>query len=342
MCSGRLAWTLLALASALGGCAVSLDDDRPDTTSPPSAPLLESCPVGLTTGVSGVTGRVIAATLPDGDLLAVLGAVERGPSGEPTAVGVVHLGPASALDACGAGLAPADDPGGDVDVTALDPSADGRVLSVWVDPDQGTVHAFVAVVRGFETLGTGLATLDRAAARFVAGPRYLFAADGRPGYGDAALVTGGFVYAYGCATSGFLAMDCFVARAPVDAASDPTAWRYYRDGDDFGDDPDEAWPIFSGGSGLAVTTVGPRVVVAYSTPLGDTIFQRTGLGPTGPWSPAAPLSRCLAPAGAFCGALSFAAPLAGPDELALTYAIASFEPQDAEALRTRLVRVATP
>src|SRR5690606_14956340 len=166
--------------------------------------------------------------------------------------------------------------------------------------------------------------------------------DGRPTYGDAALVAGDDIYAYGCATSGFLAEDCFVARAPVARAADPTAWRYWRDGDDFGADPDDAWPIFSGGSGLAVTTAGPRVVVAHGTPLGDTVFLRTGLGPTGPWSPPAPVTRCALPAGAFCGALAFAEPLAVAGELALTYAIASFDPLAPDARRTRLVRLPAP
>ncbi|MCA9518186.1 MAG: hypothetical protein KC635_24780 [Myxococcales bacterium] len=327
---------------ALGGCAVSLDDEAPDTSAAPDAPLLASCPVAASGAVAGATGRVQAVSLPDGSVLAVLGAVQHG-SGSPTeAASVVHLATANTLGACGEGLAAADDAGGGVDVTALDSDAAGTALGVWVEPGEGAVHAFVSVARGFDVLGTGLATLDRATGRFIAGAGYLFAGDGRPSYGDAALVAGGYVYAYGCAASGFLAEDCFVARAPVADAGDRTAWRYFRDGGDFGADPDDAWPLFSGGSGLAVAQVGPRVVVAHATPLGDTVLLRTGLGPTGPWSPAAPTTRCEVPAGAFCGALAFVAPLADAGELALTYAVASFEPLDAAARRTRLVRLSAP
>jgi predicted amidohydrolase YtcJ len=38
--------------------------------------------------------------------------------------------------------------------------------------------------------------------------------------------------------------------------------------------------------------------------LGDTLFLRTGLGPTGPWSAAHAITRCALPAEAFCGALA--------------------------------------
>jgi len=328
----------LALAAALGACAVSLEDDEATTPDPDAPPIATGCIAGAGGDVLGVTGRLRTLTV-DGGLLVVADTVE----GPATIADAAWLAPAPTAfaPACDAALVAPADVAPALDATPLAGDADAALLAVFAG-DDGTVHAFVRTSRGFDTLGTGVATWDDAARRFVAAPGYLFGA-GRPGYGDAALVHEGFVYAYGAQSAGFLAEDCFVARAPLEAITDPTAWRFYVDGDFFGDDPDDAWPIFPGGGNLAVMRAGERVVAVYTTPLGDTIYLRQGLGPTGPWSPAEAVARCALPDGGFCGGLGLHPALADPDgdgaTLVVSYGVATFDALPRESLLVRLARV---
>jgi len=88
-----------------------------------------------------------------------------------------------------------------------------------------------------------------------------------------------------------------------------------------------------------------RVVVVYTTPLGDTVFVRTGLGPTGPWSPARALARCRLAEGAFCGGLGLhpaLAPEVDPGEplaLVVSYGVAAFEDLPRASRLTRWTRL---
>jgi len=332
---------LLTITLVLGGCAVQLDDDPAASSPDDNVTTLPSCEVlARPPNTVGVRGRLRSVDAPGGGTLVVADALQRADAAPQKLDHAVYLAvPQSTGDDCGQALA-ADASGaiGGLDISALSDGGVGAFGAVFAA--EGEVHAFVTVSRGFDTVGTGIARWDPGSGRFVAGERYLFAA-GRPSYGEAAVVADGLVYAYGCAPAGFLADDCFVARAPTDALDDPTAWGFYRDGDAFASDPDDAWPLFSGGRGLAARPLPDgRVLVAYATPLGDTVFVRTGLGPAGPWSPAVAVTRCEVPDDAFCGAMSFVPALDGSaGEPALTYAIATFERLAPEDLLTRLVRL---
>ena len=330
---------LAALALGLAGCAVSLDDPQATPAADDNVTTLPSCAVlARPPDLVGVRGRLRVVNAPGGGTLVVADALQRASETPLKLDNAVYVAvPQDSGEACGVPLA--SDAGAAVsglDVSALTPTGNGGFLSVFAAG--GEVWAFVRTARGFDTVGTGLARWDRPSGVFVAGERYLFA-PGRPSYGDAAVVVDGDVYAYGCAESGFLTDSCFVARAPLDALDDPTAWGFYRDGDAFASDPDDAWPLFEGGRGLAARLLPDgRVLVAYATPLGDTVFVRTGLGPSGPWSPAVPVTHCEVPAGAFCGAMSFVPALDGPaGEIALTHAIGTFEQLESTDLLTRLV-----
>jgi hypothetical protein len=222
-------------------------------------------------------------------------------------------------------------------VSALGDGVSGTLLAAFAVG--GRAFAYVRASRGWDDVGVTLAEWDDDAAAFVAGGEYLFTAD-RPTYGDAVLVDGDTVYAYGCRPSGFLSESCFVARAAGDRLADPTAYEFYRSGGDFGPDPDSAWPIFEGGGGLAVVARGARVYAVYATPLGGSLHVRSGLGPTGPWSADYEVTACELPEGAFCGGVGAHDTLApGPDQLALTYAVGSFDPLPAGADQSRLVFV---
>jgi hypothetical protein len=330
---------LAALALGLAGCAVSLDDPRATPAADDAVTTLPSCPVlARPPDLMGVRGRLRALNAPGGGTLVVADALQRASTTPLKLDNAVYVAvPQDSGAACGVPLASdASAAVSGLDVSALTPSGTGGFLAVFAAG--ADVYAFVRTAHGFDAVGTGLARWDRASGVFVAGERYLFA-PGRPSYGDAAIVVDGHVYAYGCAESGFLTDSCFVARAPLAALDDPTAWGFYRDGDAFASDPDDAWPLFEGGRGLTARLLPEgRVLVAYATPLGGAVFVRTGLGPSGPWSPAVPVTRCEVPAGAFCGAMSFVPALDGAaGEIALTYAIGTFEPLAPEGLLTRIV-----
>lgn len=329
---------IAVIAQALAACAISLDPEPvPDTALPDDVPEIAGCPLFDDERGLAATGRVRSFVRDDRTFF-VADALRIEAGDEPTTIEHAVF-EAEALDAatCLRGV-PATLPAqGGLDASALGDDVSAHILSTFV---AGTrTLAYVHTFEGFELIGVGLAEWDDVAGAFVAGGEYLFTGD-RPAYGDAALVVDDTVYAYGCRESGFLTDACYVARVPADRAHDPTAYEFYQDGGGFGTDPDDAWPIFEGGRGLAITSRGDRVYAAYATPLGRTLHVRSGLGPTGPWSAPVQVTRCELPDDAFCSGVA-AHPLLddAPDRLALSYAVGSFEPLPDDAARTRLVIV---
>lgn len=336
-CRERLAAAIALTAIAHAGCAEPLEHERSDTRDADTPPIPESCPLLVRDdALAGATGRVQLTPLDSGTLVAA-DAVLVGEGELPSATFV-----ATDLATCARpSAAPVPIP---LDLSAFASGLDARFGAVVRLPDERVV-AFVFLTRGFEPIGTALATWD--GGRFVAGHPALFAA-GRP-WGEAALAADGYLYAYGAAEAGFLAEALYVARAPLEHLDDPSAWRFYRDGDDFGTDPDEAWPVLSGGGGATVMALPDdadgRVVIAYHAPLGDRVVLRTGLGPTGPWSPPTEVARCAwhgSPDDLLCGALAWLPSFSGPDGLALAMGFASFDAVPAAVRRTRLALLPWP
>jgi hypothetical protein len=334
-----LAPAIAALAQTLAACAISLDPDpAPPPGQPDEVPALESCPLFDDDRGLSATGRVRSFASGDRTFLVADALRVVNGDGEPTTIepAVFEAGTLD-VEACLRGV-PATLPArGALDASALGDDVDTTILSTFVAGAR--TLAYVHALQGFELVGVALAEWDDAAGAFIARGEYLFTGD-RPAYGDAALVVGDTVYAYGCREIGFLTDACYVARVPADRADDPTAYEFYQDGGGFGADPDDAWPIFEGGRGLAITSRGDRVYAAYATPLGRTLHVRSGLGPTGPWSAPVQVTRCELPDDAFCGGVA-AHPLLedAPDQLALTYAVSSFDELPDDAARARLVIV---
>jgi hypothetical protein len=329
--------TIAVLAQALAACAISLDPEpAPSPHEPDEVPVIAGCPLFDDERGLSATGRVRSFAR-DGRTFFVADTLRVMASGEPTTITpAVFEAEMLDVESCLRGI-----PGTLPARSGLDASALGNV-------DISILSTFVAGVRtlayvqareGLEPVGVALAEWDDAAGAFVARGEYLFTGD-RPAYGDAALVVDETVYVYGCRESGFLTDACYVARVPADRAEDPTAYEFYRDGGGFGADPDDAWPIFEGGRGLAIASRGDRVYAAYATPLGRTLHVRSGLGPTGPWSAAVQVTQCELPEDAFCSVVAAHPLLAdAPERLALSYAVGSFEPLADDASRTRLVIV---
>src|SRR5262249_27661272 len=81
----------------------------------------------------------------------------------------------------------------------------GTSIATWASPDQGALRPAVRTE--------------------LADPTVLFPAD-EPPWGAAALVDGTDLYAWAC-PGGHLSAPCRIARAPVAAALDHDAWRYF-------------------------------------------------------------------------------------------------------------------
>jgi hypothetical protein len=330
---------LLAVAlgvALLGGCAISLDEAPAAATPDGGPPALPACRIFLdeARGVAA-TGRVRSFAR-DAQTVFAVDSLATGAGGAALAPAVFPVDAPDAA-ACLRGSPAALPAAAGLDLSALGDGVGGTLLATFVVA--GRAFAYVRAAQGWTDIGVTLAEWDDGAAAFVAPGTYLFTAD-RPAYGDAALVDGDTVYVYGCQSSGFLRESCFVARAPGDRLGDPTAYEFYRSGGDFGPDPDSAWPIFDGGGGLAVVARGARVYAVYGTPLGGSLHVRSGLAPIGPWSADYEVTTCAAPTGAFCGGVGVHEALAaGPDELAVTYAVSSFDPLPAGAAESRLVIV---
>ena len=202
---------------------------------------------------------------------------------------------------------------------------------------------------GVKTIGRGIARLDAASGQFQRGP--LFWTADRPNYGQAAIVDGGWLYAYGCSGSADgWSRDCYVARVPVGQISDINAWQYATGVGQFTANVDDAQPILTGVGDIevrrhAAATPEPsgRLLLTYIKPL-DTLLQvRSALGPTGPFSAPHVLGQCEASTGTFCvGAVQH--PELDPDAatIAVTFARASFDPLPSDARWPRLAFLPLP
>lgn len=148
--------------------------------------------------------------------------------------------------------------------------------------------------------------------------------------GDAALVDGGFVYAYGHPPDAMgLEADVVVGRAAIDAIDDPAAWSVLGTGGWGIGDP---VPMFGSGPHRSAVVPDPRgagFVHVYAAGFGSELRMHTAPRPEGPWSASVLLARCELPEddpGAYCAGpqvhRELLDPLA-PSVLVVSYSIGS-------------------
>jgi len=125
-------------------------------------------------------------------------------------------------------------------------------------------------------------------------PTMLFTA-GEPSFGDAALVVGNTVYAYGCDLV-WIAKPCRLGRVMIDDVLDRSAWQFYAGDGNWVSDVGEASPLFDGADIMSVSYNAylDRYVAVYSEPLGTDVVMRTAARPEGPWTAATRLFRARA------------------------------------------------
>ncbi len=214
----------------------------------------------------------------------------------------------------------------------------GTPESVLAPSSLGAMSAFplaggVALFFSQAFTGVGVTSEDLQTGLFSSSGSLLFT-DDRPAYGTAAIVSGDFVYAYGCISARFLDADCYVARVPSASISDESQYSFYTGGGHWSPRVDDAWPTTSGGTAIDVTFVSGRYLMLFIGPLGTTIRARYGVAPEGPWSAAIDLATCdLTDADMFCAGIHAHPEIASPPgTLAVSYAIASLS-SDASARR---------
>jgi Domain of unknown function (DUF4185) len=138
----------------------------------------------------------------------------------------------------------------------------GTSIAVWPSPDAAAVRAGIA--NGADSIT-------------------LFGAD-EPGWGAAALIDAGLLYAYAC-DGGSLTAPCRIARVPLASALDRSAWSFWT-GAAWAGDWRAAAPVFEGAPLMSVhySEYFSRWVAFYAVPLRSTLAVRFAPRPEGPWS----------------------------------------------------------
>jgi Domain of unknown function (DUF4185) len=300
--------SVMVFAIGLAGCSIALDHEF-DDSGEPSAPdatvqTVAGCspfPAG-----SGVSGGARSLPLPEGGSLWVVDQATA-PDGGTVLSAQFVVAPRAAAD-CDSWSASLVGP-----AFAPSPLVSAGLLAAMdlVQTDDAPAlyyEAFAADASaplGLRSLGVGLAPRDPGTGLFTPTAELLWSPD-RPSYGASALRLGEVVYVYGCASSGYLSDDCYVARAAASSLASSAAYTYWT-GDAWSSNPDDAAPIAEAGGGVSVRpdpTGAPQFVMTYVPPLGNTLVARTAIAPEGPWSAPTTLGTCAldgAGPGAFCG-----------------------------------------
>jgi hypothetical protein len=171
-----------------------------------------------------------------------------------------------------------------------------------VDPASGNALVFYSLVYAlpgsfnFQSVGSSVATWQDFASLpqrptihppvVAAHPDLLFTPN-EPGFGSAAFLRGGMLYAYGCgipAGSGF-DKGCRLGRVDPASVLDRSAWTYYT-GSGWSPQIGQAQPVFSGDSILSVAwnSFLQAYVALYSAQFSNNVMLRTAPNPEGPWS----------------------------------------------------------
>lgn len=335
----------LLAALALAGCSIRLDHlPAPGSSPDAGAPVVRGCRLfhpanGSTPAVSG---RVSSIVMPGGRSLWIAGTLRVG--GKDVNAAGAWVDASAPVAGCFAGSAWI---GGGKPRSLLAPSPLGAamMLEALAPVRAGSdAYLYYALSRpapgepfGVHLMGYGIARWDAASQSFVPTSTLLWTGD-RPDYGAGVVVDGTTAYVYGCESGGFLRDDCYVARAPIDRLEDASAYEYSTGGGQWSAQPDDAWPVVVNAGdpvGVLHDAARHRYLMAYVTPLGDTLTVRSGLGPDGPWSAPFELARSALPdKDAFSGSVALHPELAGripPGSIAASYGFSTFTPGAAEA-----------
>jgi hypothetical protein len=133
----------------------------------------------------------------------------------------------------------------------------------------------------FSGTGASLATWQHAGDRPVRVEPPLFSAQ-EPAYGSAAVVDDGFLFSFACNTDD-LSCPCTLARVPVGALTDRSAWRFWN-GNDYVADLRAATSVVGGGAINSVQRRGDGWLALFDPAFSNDVIARTSSRLEGPWS----------------------------------------------------------
>ena len=108
-----------------------------------------------------------------------------------------------------------------------------------------------------------------------------------PGFGTAAFMSGGMLYAYGCGTpSNGSDKGCRLGKVAPASAQNRGAWTFYAGSGNWSPQISDAISVFTGSSIMSVSwnIYLQQYVAVYSPPFSQNVLMRTAPNPEGPWS----------------------------------------------------------
>jgi Domain of unknown function (DUF4185) len=176
------------------------------------------------------------------------------------------------------------------------------IASMVVDPESGHGLVFYSLVYAqpgnfnFHSVGSSVATWQDLASLpqrpsidppVVATHPDLLFNQNEPGFGSAAFIRGGVLYAYGCGipTGSGLDKGCRLGRVDPANVLNRSAWTYFT-GSGWSPQIGQAQSVFSGDSILTVewNSFLNEYLAIYSQPFSNNVMLRTAPNPEGPWS----------------------------------------------------------
>ena len=115
----------------------------------------------------------------------------------------------------------------------------------------------------------------------------LFFTEGNDGFGSAAVLEGDMLYVYGCEMDAeSLEKFCRLARVPIAAILDKSAWTFYAGAGTWSPDLARAEIVFNGTEMMSVfyNAYVNAFIAIYSQPMSQQVVLRTANRPEGPWS----------------------------------------------------------
>lgn len=185
--------------------------------------------------------------------------------------------------------------------------------SIVTDPSSGHALIFYGVINAFpgdfnfQGYGSSVATWaglsaepQRPILSSPADPNHpdLIWGQNDPGFGSAALIVSGTLYAFGCGTpASGTDKGCRLARVDPAQAQTPSAWSYYAGNGTWSANVSDAATVFGASDILSVAwnSYLNQYVAVFSVPFSNVVLFRTASQLEGPWSNAAYLFTAMAP-----------------------------------------------
>jgi hypothetical protein len=169
--------------------------------------------------------------------------------------------------------------------------------TIVVNPTDGSALIFYMVVSAqpgnfnFQGIGNSVATwqnIQQPPQRLTLNPPIvvdhpdLIFTQSEPGFGSAAFISDGTLYAYGCDYNS----GCQLGKVAVSSAQDRSAWSFDAGNCNWSAQAGDAVSVFNDASILSVSWNAhlQRYLAVYSPPFSQNVVMRTSVSPEGPWS----------------------------------------------------------